>query len=620
MRLEGVEGDRVGVPSKARGANCPGAAAFFSRGNEELSSTGAGAVEGDSGSKPANGSSGVRLVVPPLPAGKSRGRHRAGQDPPQCLAAAAAVAQVQMRHSEAPGQGGDGSELEDCTTALDSGMMASGWAGWEVVRVRFLALVQQRWVVGFLSSLILHSLFLILLALWTLQVAGRGHTGLPIVAQVNTTLADNLDEVVLQLSAADADPAPSSSVRNDSLLSEPKASVSRAQLSTLIEMALEDNGHASPAVNATAAMMEMTRNSTVATLGHAGVDGRSPADRKRLAMQRGGNLESEAAVERALEWLVNHQRPNGSWSLVHTKPACNGECTHEGSQDRYDPAATGLALLAFLGAGYTHRDGKHAEVVRKGIYYLLQILEETPQGGSFLYGSPQGMYNHGIATFALCEAYQLSGDDSLRGPAQLAVTFISSSQSYAGGWGYLPKQPGDLTITGWQTMALKSAQSAGLTVPAATILRLDSFLDSQTDAAKTFYGYRVPGKSPTCTAIGLILRMFRGWTTSDPRVLDGAQFQEGLGPSRHDMYRNYYVTLLLFHIGGPTFQRWNTPLRDYLVSSQAQHGHAAGSWYFEDQFGDKGGRLYNTAICAMILEVYYRYSPLYLNIERPFEL
>ena len=52
-------------------------------------------------------------------------------------------------------------------------------------------------------------------------------------------------------------------------------------------------------------------------------------------------------------------------------------------------------------------------------------------------------------------------------------------------------------------------------------------------------------------------------------------------------------------------------MRDYLVGSQAQSGHEKGSWHFDDEHGNQGGRLYSTAMAVMILEVYYRYLPLY---------
>ncbi len=77
------------------------------------------------------------------------------------------------------------------------------------------------------------------------------------------------------------------------------------------------------------------------------------------------------------------------------------------------------------------------------------------------------------------------------------------------------------------------------------------------------------------------------------------------------MYFNYYASQALYHTGGKGWERWNSRMREYLVNSQATAGHEAGSWYFQDQHGQVGGRLYTTAMAVMILEVYYRFLPLY---------
>ncbi len=71
------------------------------------------------------------------------------------------------------------------------------------------------------------------------------------------------------------------------------------------------------------------------------------------------------------------------------------------------------------------------------------------------------MYAQGIATLALCEAYAMTGDDTLRPFAQKAVDFIVYAQNpNTGGWRYFPGQPGDTTVLGWQLMALRSARMA----------------------------------------------------------------------------------------------------------------------------------------------------------------
>ena len=87
------------------------------------------------------------------------------------------------------------------------------------------------------------------------------------------------------------------------------------------------------------------------------------------------------------------------------------------------------------------------------------------------------------------------------------------------------------------------------------------------------------------------------------------------GPMLTNVYHDYYGTLALHHSRHRDWDRWNTKLRDFLVSKQETSGHERGSWHFRDKWGDVGGRLYTTAMCIMILEVYYRYLPLYDEIE-----
>ena len=117
--------------------------------------------------------------------------------------------------------------------------------------------------------------------------------------------------------------------------------------------------------------------------------------------------------------------------------------------------------------------------------------------------------------------------------------------------------------------------------------------------------------APVPTAVGLLARMYLGWPREDSRLARGVYYLEKLGPSRTDMYFNYYATQVLHHYEGSGWHAWNTTLRDRLVATQSRRGHEHGSWYFHDEHGQSGGRLYTTAMCVMILEVYYRHMPLY---------
>jgi hypothetical protein len=346
------------------------------------------------------------------------------------------------------------------------------------------------------------------------------------------------------------------------------------------------------------------------------------ATRAALVERDGGSPESEAAVGRALKWLSLHQMTDGGWNFDHTQsPKCRGKCDHPGAMGQARIAATAFALLPFLGQGHTHKGaGPYKLTIERGLYFLTRSMQMSGSAGSL--HEPAGrMYGHGLASIVLCEAFGLTHDSTLHQPAQASLNFIVLAQDPGGGgWRYFPQQPGDTSVVGWQLMALKSGHMAYLQVPPQTIKRAGDFLDEVQDNDGASYGYTGPGARPSMTAIGLLCRLYLGWETTDARIQTGVRMLENVGPStdkkgpdRNNMYYNYYATQLMHHVGGYPWQQWNKIMRDYLVKCQARHGHSAGSWQFEgDDLGNSpGGRLYNTAMATMILEVYYRHMPLY---------
>ena len=76
-------------------------------------------------------------------------------------------------------------------------------------------------------------------------------------------------------------------------------------------------------------------------------------------------------------------------------------------------------------------------------------------------------------------------------------------------------------------------------------------------------------------------------------------------------YAWYYGTLALFQHGGPEWERWNEVMTTELLANQRKDGAAAGSWDPVDRWATIGGRVYQTTICTLTLEVYYRYLPMY---------
>jgi hypothetical protein len=359
--------------------------------------------------------------------------------------------------------------------------------------------------------------------------------------------------------------------------------------------------------------------------------GRSGATREKMLQEGGGNALSEASVARGLHWLALHQAQDGHWGLHdfnrHARdkafPAgktftCNCD---PGTTRHNDIAATGFALLPFLAAGVTHKPttSKNAKedytkAVHAGLLYLI-----GKQGKDGYFGGD--MYSHGIATIAMCEAFGLSSDPLLKQSAQKAINFIVYAQDPAGGgWRYSPRTAGDTSVTGWQLMAIKSGQMAGLSVPRATISKTEQYLDSCESSSKGGYGYTPgSGESITMTAVGLLCRQYLGVNPRNPGLLSGVEKLKSTPPGKGNLYYEYYATQVMHHMGGDSWQFWNlgpdgkSGIRDTLIAKQshntARQQHVEGSW--SAAAAPEGGRIMATSLSLLCLEVYYRHLPLY---------
>ncbi|MEE2826919.1 MAG: prenyltransferase/squalene oxidase repeat-containing protein [Planctomycetota bacterium] len=345
--------------------------------------------------------------------------------------------------------------------------------------------------------------------------------------------------------------------------------------------------------------------------------GRSDKHRDRLLKSGGGTRESEDAVSRGLMWLKNHQHPTGNWSLdrFHEIAECGGRCADRRCGCRSDTAATALALLPFLGRGYTHRGNTFRNLVRMGLDW---IIADQNSDGSFRGIGVGNMYAHAQATIVLCEALSMTGDSELLlDPATRAVRYILAAQSQGGGWRYTPNDPGDTSVQGWQIMALGSAINAKIPVAVSVLEKSNQFLDSaQTDSTGGHYGY-LPGSAPptsTMTAEALLCRQYCGWSRNHPGLKAGVEFLGNHLPRQGsvDMYYWYYATQVLHHWGGAEWQRWNPEIRNLLIRTQEQSGHKAGSWAPNGTAHDRRrGRVYMTALALCTLEVYYRHLPIF---------
>jgi hypothetical protein len=345
--------------------------------------------------------------------------------------------------------------------------------------------------------------------------------------------------------------------------------------------------------------------------GGPGGDGDGPSGRK-IRFKRYEKKPVGIAVAAALRWLAAHQMPDGSWNFNHCRGSCQGRCANPGSLSQSTRAATAMALMTFLGAGQTHMEGEYRPHVKAGLAYLMRTMRIHGSGGS-LEESGGSMYAHGLGSIALCEAYAMTRDRGLLQPAQMSLNYISYAQDpVGGGWRYRPQQPGDTSVFGWQFMALKSGHMGYLNVDPDTVKGAIKFLDSVQSNSGANYGYTGPGAGKATTAVGLLCRMYHGWSHHHPALERGVSWLDQQGPSKTDMYYNYYATQVMRHYDGEVWTRWDNRMKPYLLQTQSRTGHQTGSWYFDDPHGgSRGGRLYCTTMAAMTLEVYYRHLPIY---------
>jgi hypothetical protein len=367
------------------------------------------------------------------------------------------------------------------------------------------------------------------------------------------------------------------------------------------------------------------------------------------------NSATETAVLNGLRWLARHQSPDGSWDSDRFRNQCKDTICEGPGLAEHDAGVTGLALLAFTGAGYTDtstekfdHDGHEycfGAVVKNAAKWLLANQDKDGcvggrQGAKFV-------YDHAIATQALCDLYGMTGRKLYREPAQKAVDFLSAARNPWKAWRY-GVQPGDndTSVTGWAVYALKTAEAAGFEVKRSGYAGAIVWLDEVTDDTYYRVGYTakgsgkviVPGKNDkwahheALTAIGIMCRMLIQQNKVDPRLEGGLELLLQDLPSWDnsraddkmvDFYYWYWGTMAVFrHDGwgygesrhgrraGKFWKGWSEAVKAAIVPNQKTEKDrcADGSWDADgiDRWGFEGGRVYGTALNVLTLETPYR--------------
>ncbi|HMO03214.1 MAG TPA: terpene cyclase/mutase family protein [Kiritimatiellia bacterium] len=345
-------------------------------------------------------------------------------------------------------------------------------------------------------------------------------------------------------------------------------------------------------------------------------EGRSAAGRSKMLGGAGRwAREVEGSVNKALEWLKNNQAEDGSW----------------GPGDR--EAMTGLAVLTFLANGETPSSAQYGATVEKGIKYLVSLQEKFGEGrfANWTPGGEGGMhqaYAHGIATYALSEAYGLTRIPSLKPVMENAVALIVNGQQPGGSWDYGFRKTArrDASVAGWQLQALKAAIMAGASTPGikeALDRGVEELIKSQHPETGMF-PYSSPDRGKmSITGVSVLCLQISG-KGRDSATRRGLQALKQADidwqkPMDWPMYSWYYITQAKFHAGGGDWDQWNMKFAREIIRNQNDDGSwtSAGQNIEGDGHGKEvnHGPVYATTLAALTLQVYYRFLPTYKPVE-----
>jgi len=280
--------------------------------------------------------------------------------------------------------------------------------------------------------------------------------------------------------------------------------------------------------------------------------------------------------------------------------------------------------MSFLSCGHAPNAGKfepnvgkYGSNVRSAIDFL---LSQAQQDGS-LSRQSKPMYGQGIVTLALAEAYGVEANERQRKRIAaalsnsvkliLAAQDVKKPEMYAGGWRYdTNSQDSDLSLSGWNALALRACQNAGINVPRQAVARAVKFtLKCYNPEAKAF-AYQ-PGTPPTAsmTAVGIVCLSLldvnpRPEIEAAAASLASKPLDE---PAQYPYYGMYYATQAAFQLGGARWTDISKITLDKLLKSQQPDG----SWPDAATESSGAGSAYTTSMALLTLSIPYRLLPVY---------
>lgn len=320
-------------------------------------------------------------------------------------------------------------------------------------------------------------------------------------------------------------------------------------------------------------------------------------------------------LRRAAQYLLSEQDPVAGG--IHNKM-------------RNEVAMTSLSVLALGSCGHQPADPTpEGRAMKRALEYVLLPENQEPDG---YFGRKDGsrMYGHGITTLMLAEMLGMGADEKqdtvIREKCHKGIDLILRAQKMQknenneGGWRYSPDAgDSDMSVTVWQTMALRAARNAGFDVPREAIDRAVRYIKRAYqperekrgggDSGVGGFGYQGRGRELSTTAEGLLALLVCGDYDSDE--VKGASerlLRDGIKPGeRWFFYTTYYYAQSMYQRGGRYAEEGNRVVAEVLLPLQSREG------WWEGLGGEErgGGKVYATAMAVLSLAVKNHFLPIY---------